>query len=757
MFFLLNIFYFFFSLASKIFLNFGILTVPKCIPLEMTRYKIFFLFVLLSSNLIAQPDHWETAVFNTDVWAYFLGNSEPDADWNTFEYDDASWLRAPGGIGYGDDDDTTIIDPVTSLYIRHKFEIINKEAIEALILHADYDDAFVAYLNGVEIFRANINGKPPAFDAWANVAHEASLVFGNVPEAFQLNAASINDLLKEGDNLLSIQIHNFEGLASSDLSSNFYLSLGINDNSTKYRPTPFWFVAPPLPIDDFNTPIPIIKVYTSGQEIGADEEIIASMGIIWNGNGNLNSTEDAFNEYEGSIAIKRRGQSSLIFPKNGFAIEMKDEFGEDMDTSFLDFPREEDWVLHGPYSDKTLMRNVLAMHLANTVDGYHSRTRYVELFINDNYEGIYVLMEKIKRDKNRVDIANLNPEDIEGDELTGGYIFKIDKDQPDWFSNYNMLLESNPLAFQYVYPKASKIETPQRDYIKSYVDSFERALNAPSLMFDGKRYDDFADVASFIDHMIIKELAKDIDAYRISSYYYKKKDSNGGKIYAGPVWDFNLGFANADYCDGAAEWGWQFESPTCGQTNPFWFKKMYNDLNFRNQLKCRWASLREGPLALDAIYNFIDEKAALIQPAVARNFQRWSVLGEYVWPNSAVFQTHEEEVEYMKMYISRRIEWMDQSLGTCITSNKEIKSDAINLFPNPFQNKLFCALELEDLKPIHVSIYNSIGQKVFTEKIEPSHKGNFRLSFDLPTLPNGIYLFEAICGKQKFLKKISCF
>ena len=114
--------------------------------------KIITLLILFPYLAIAQNiDHWETIVFETDIWRYIEGTYEPDTNWRKLNFNDSNWLQGQGGIGYGDNDDNTITNPVTSLYLRNHFNIIDTSEIVAAVLHVDYDDAFVAYLNNVEI------------------------------------------------------------------------------------------------------------------------------------------------------------------------------------------------------------------------------------------------------------------------------------------------------------------------------------------------------------------------------------------------------------------------------------------------------------------------------------------------------------------------------------------------------------------------------------------------------------------------------
>lgn len=723
----------------------------------MNRFLLLCVFFgLWVTAGFSQVDHWETAVYSSDNCRYFPGTSEPPADWMLPDFDASNWAFGSGGIGYGDGDDGTVIDPVVSVYIRYSFTIIDESVIEQAILHADYDDAFVAYLNGQEIARSNITGNPPAYSTHAIGLHEAGLYQGVDPEPFVLDEWTA--LLEDGTNVLAFQVHNYDGLLSSDLSSNFFLTLGVTDTSTDYGTPPDWFY-PPL-TEAFSTPLPIITINTNGQYIPDEPEIPAEMGIIWNEDGSLNASDAAPNEFLGPITIERRGQSSLfLFPKNGFGIETKDENGEDVDVSFLNFPEEEDWVLHGPYSDKTLLRNVLAMHLANGTGSYNSRTRFVELIINDQYEGLYVMMEKIKRDKNRVDIANLREEDISGDELTGGYVFKIDKGPANWLSQFPMMNhpENALLGFQYVSPNASKIMPEQEAYIQSYVDSFELALYDFDYVANGKRYNEFVDLESFADHFILKELSKDVDAYRISSYYYKEKDSDGGLLHAGPVWDFNIAYGNVDYCEGSDPAGWIYDVH-CGTGNPFWWDRMLADPVFLQVLQCRWQELRSGPLLFNAIYGFVMDQAELLQPALDRNFTRWPVLGQYIWPNAQVFNTYEEEVDYLLDFIQHRLIWMDQHMpGLCIPSNvEEAGTDelGLNVFPVPFSDKLNVTLELPRKATVTIKIWDSLGRSMYHENLGVLSEGRQQQSISLDKLPNGIYWLEVKVGAIQSIQRI---
>ena len=208
-------------------------------------------------------DHWEAAIVAENEWRYRLGDSEPPADWYQQGFDDADWQLGEGGFGYDDGDDNTILPPTLSVYLRKEFEIVDVDVIAALTLYADYDDAFVAYLNGEEIGRANIGtaGVRPAHDEASITFREAELYQGGLPEVYSQSPQQLN----AGTNTLAIQVHN-AGINSSDLSSLFYLILGISDDSNDYQPVPDWFVEPFA-----SSNLPLLFINTLGANI-PDEE-----------------------------------------------------------------------------------------------------------------------------------------------------------------------------------------------------------------------------------------------------------------------------------------------------------------------------------------------------------------------------------------------------------------------------------------------------------------------------------------------------
>jgi len=308
-------------------------------------YSCFLLVIttITGSPLFAQNiDHWETVVYNNEVWTYTLGDSEPPANWNEISFNANGWSTGAGGIGYGDDDDNTEISSTLSLYMRRVFDFSDLSKIEMILMHADYDDAFVAYLNGVEVARRFIGstGLNPTHDQSADGFHEASMPSGGSPDVLLIDKNIFDAVAVEGQNVLAIQVHN-ENVNSSDMSSNFWLSVALNDASSIYGPTPDWFFSP-----FFSSNIPLVFIETlETDEIYDEPKVPAHMGIIDNGPGNLNNYNDSYNGYDGFISIEIRGASSQSFPKKNYGFETQDAAGENNNVSLLGMPEENDWIL----------------------------------------------------------------------------------------------------------------------------------------------------------------------------------------------------------------------------------------------------------------------------------------------------------------------------------------------------------------------------------------------------------------------------
>lgn len=425
--------------------------------------------------------------------------------------------------------------------------------------------------------------------------------------------------------------------------------------------------------DGLSSNLPIIIINTD-EEIQDEPKIHGLMKVIDNGTGQMNNQYDTAIDYDGHIGIEIRGQSSQMFPKKSYAVETRDENGDDLNVSILGMPEENDWILYAPYSDKSMLRNYISYYIGRQLRTYSTRTSYCELIVNGEYRGVYILLEKIKKDSERVDIASLNPQDISGDELTGGYIIKVDKKDEDFqYGEDGWLSSPEPsypnamdITFQFYYPKAEDMHSLQKNYIQQYVTDFEQILISPEFSNPNTGYQNYINTTSFIDQLILSEISKEVDKYRFSTYFYKEKITDGGKLFAGPPWDFNLGYSNVDYWpEGNDYTGWLFE-----QIQPhdmsimYWGKRLTESSYFKNLFYTRWFALRNTTLSNEMLEYQFDSITTYIENAQVRNYDYWPILGQYVWPNyNWQDNDYNDEVLFFKNWLLNRLEWIDTNIN----------------------------------------------------------------------------------------------
>jgi hypothetical protein len=474
------------------------------------------------------------------------------------------------------------------------------------------------------------------------------------------------------------------------------------------------------------------------------------MGIIDNFPQRNNLT-DPYNVYDGKIGIEIRGSSSQMFPKKQYGLELRDDAGTGIAVSLLSMPEEEDWILFAPYNDKSLMRDALAYRMGRALGHYAPRTKFCELVLNDVYMGIYVLMEKIKRDKNRVDINKLEPTEVSGNDVTGGYILKIDKmtgGGDGWNSAYQPPnAKTQTVQFLYEYPKSDEIVPDQKTYIQKYVGQFESALAGNNFSDPLLGYAKFIDVNSFVDFFIMQEVTKNVDGYRLSTFFYKQRESDGGKLVMGPLWDFNLGFGNANYCTSGNPEGFVLGfnnlCPDDYWLIPFWWKRLLQDQTFSTKVATRWAELRSGAFKEQNLHGYIDSVATVLNAeSQARNFKAWNVLNKYVWPNYYVGQTFQSEVNWLKGWVSQRLTWLDQNMPLLVTDveqNGEFNQHT-QAYPNPFSSTVTIDYSISKAGEVDISIWDGTGRKANSVKVDHDSPGTYSYSWHSDV--SGIYYYS---------------
>lgn len=499
----------------------------------------------------------------------------------------------------------------------------------------------------------------------------------------------------------------------------------------------FWSIAPFLQGQILTSSnLPIILIDTENTSIPDEPKITAWMGIIDNGPNRLNYISDTPNNFSGRIGIEIRGSSSAyFFPKKNYAVETRNPDGSNLNISLLGLPPENDWILHGPYSDKTLIRNILVYRLWRDMGRYGTRTRLCELMIDGNYIGVYVLMEKIKRDINRVDISTLNPEENSGDDLTGGYIIKVDKtagaNVGGWYSPIPPFPGAwQRIYYQYHYPKPDEISPQQAQYIQGFIADFEATMSGSNFNDPLIGYPVYLNVDSFIDYYLLNELSRNVDGYRLSAFMYKDKDSIDGRLTMGPVWDFNLAFGNANYYDGAEIDGIALEYLLNDDSFtdsdffqvPFWWRKLIGDQDFQYKVGERWNALRTGAFGTSRLMGLVDSLVVELAEAQVRNYQAWDqALGQYVWPNAYWPATYEEEIDTLKSWITARLGWLDMNIvGRDLTDDEtgdQIHLNPISLyqnFPNPFISSTSLAFELDSPTKVTLVISDIYAREIIS-------------------------------------------
>ena len=374
-------------------------------------------------------------------------------------------------------------------------------------------------------------------------------------------------------------------------------------------------------------------------------------------------------EISSSVLVRYRGNSSIYFSKKGYLLRLVDEEGNDNDKEILGMANDNEWVLHGPYLDKTLMRNYMAYNLAGMIMGYAPNVRYCELYVNNEYQGLYLLTESISRSKNRVNISKYDSRISDF-----GYIVCVDENEGDikeisTFSEYTHILE-NDTRLKIVYPSKGMITDEVKDYIKSDFSKFEKSLYSYDFNDPKKGYKNYIDVDSFVDYYIFQEFMEINDTGYRSTYLYKEK---GGKIVMGPVWDYNNSLNN---------YFTELDSEKMQYTDRLWYSQLLKDEDFVNRVVNRYRELRKTVLSENYLLSYIDNVREYLGDAIDRNYEIWGFSfessnlnpREKLYPESRNIKSYDEAIEQLKNEIIKRGRWMDNNIDTLYQYCQESKN-----------------------------------------------------------------------------------
>lgn len=522
--------------------------------------------------------------------------------------------------------------------------------------------------------------------------------------------------------------------------------------------------------------LPIVMIQTNGQSIPDEPKIIADLGIIYNGPGVRNYITDPKNEYNGKMGIERRGNYSASLPQKPYALQLQDALGNQIDSSLIGMPAEHDWLLIANYNDKSFARNILPFELFDEIGHYAPRTRLVDMVLNGEYKGIYLLTEKIKRDANRVDVADLYPWETGSPDITGGYILKFDY----WDNTNSWQLAYHPIDHPtfdvhmvYVYPKPDAIVGPQMAFIQGYVDQFETALYGPNFADPINGFRKYISTQSWLDYFIVNEVARNGDGFKKSCYLNKEKDhSDGslGKLKAGPVWDFDWAWKDMWDCvysatDGS-EWAYKVNDCNPDVHSSGWYVRMFEDPIFQDEMRCRYEDLRRNVLSEAYLHAKVDSIANVVNESQAWHYTTWGNMGVATGTPEvqAPSQTYAEEVQRLKDWITRRLDWLDLNMpgtlnGCSMTGVQEIvMQPTVESYPNPFRTDVSIQIAESPSETSVVRILDEAGRVVKSIELAPSDwiHGTVKLE-DLNDLNTGIYLIEIQINGQSTTKKVTKF
>jgi spore coat protein CotH len=384
------------------------------------------------------------------------------------------------------------------------------------------------------------------------------------------------------------------------------------------------------------TGLPILRLTTSGPVVSKDDYVKGSLSV----NPNM--------EFEQPVTtiplqIKGRGNSTwVMYPKKPYRLKF------DTKTAMLGMPSAKNWVLLANYNDKSLMRNRIALMLGRRLGAdFTSDSRFVEVYMNGDYLGNYLLTAQVEVNENRVNIKELKAPNTSDEDITGGYLLELDQkmDETYWFKT------KQGLPFSVKSPE--DILPSQLKYITGYMQVTEDALFGANANDPVEGYAKYINVDSFLKWYLVEEIFQTTDARDFSSIFYYK-DRNG-KLGMGPVWDFDTSAGNVDYSptkNPASFWYIKYGK---------WFERLAKDPAFAAKVKQRWAQIKDNEVK--QMFIDIDETAAYLKLSQQRNFVRWPILNTYVYPNAVVTGSYDKEVEYFKSFLTQRVNWINANIA----------------------------------------------------------------------------------------------
>lgn len=409
-------------------------------------------------------------------------------------------------------------------------------------------------------------------------------------------------------------------------------------------------------------PVLVLDAYGGGKPGREEYQDVAAMLLEPGEDGTVTVTDDP--TLSSRAGFRLRGQSSSTFDKAPYRLELWDNEDDDVDLPLLGMPADSDWVLRGPFTDKSLIREALVYDLGREMGLAAPRYRFVEAYINldggpvtaEDYQGVYMILETIKITPDRLDLAELDEDDLTPPEVTGGYVFAS-----EWAAAEEPTLpctgDSDTCWQDLEVKEPDDLEPEQLDWLAGYVQEFHDALHSENPTDPDTGYPAYIDTGSFADQVILNELSREMDSYIRSTYFYKDREE---PITAGPLWDYDLTFGVGGYFENQETAGWQFEQTRYPIAND-WYQQLMNIPEFTEQVNSRWQELRQGLLSDEALQSRIADLAAPLVNAAERNFEKWPNLSSpfvsaFITP---VSETWQEQVDILEEWLLERAAWLD--------------------------------------------------------------------------------------------------
>ena len=404
-------------------------------------------------------------------------------------------------------------------------------------------------------------------------------------------------------------------------------------------------------LGEFSTTLPVVYMNTKGQQVLKENAIWGNIALL-DGNAEEQSVYSIYR-----ATIKYRGASSYSkFDKKQYRIKFyKNEKDSAKEVSLAGMGANSEWVLNGPYLDKTLIRNKLVYDLARELNGWAPDTRFVELFVDGEYQGVYLAVEPVTNGESRLRLAEFGL-------LSGETAYIVNRDRIDTGSEeIDTWGKTNGYTYNALYiryPSKNKITEKQKAYIQKDISEFEQVLYGKNFSDKRMGYQAYIDMDNWVDYFIINEFAMNYDAGNLSTYLYKELD---GKLQLA-VWDFNNGFDNYQW--------FRTETDVLHTVENSWFQRLWQDENFRDRVCERYRQLRETTLADEHIAEKIASYQEELGEAVDRNFKVWGysfkenlLAGTSKEGTSRNIRSYEEAMKQLTDTIRERLAYLDKDLG----------------------------------------------------------------------------------------------